>query len=61
MGGVKDKFCERMEQYLEQPEKNMIFTEDLKSMIYLAETEDDIKLAFRMMKQFNAQNKELRY
>lgn len=38
----------------------MIFTEDLKNMIHLAEP-DDITLVTNMMKKFNKQNKELRF
>ncbi|XP_014662899.1 PREDICTED: uncharacterized protein LOC106805710 [Priapulus caudatus] len=61
MEGAQEKFCERMDHYLAQPEKNMIFTEDLKSMIHLAETDKDVDLVMRMMKQFNSQNKEMRF
>lgn len=45
--------------------ENMIFTEDLKNMAHLVEdsqdSSSDIELVERMMKKFNAQNKELRF
>lgn len=60
---MTDKFKAKMTDYVtESPSKNMIFTEDLKNMIHLAEnTESDIQLVINMMKKFNTQNKEMRF
>lgn len=50
---MTDKFKAKMTDYVtESPSKNMIFTEDLKNMIHLAEnTESDIQLVINMMKK----------
>lgn len=53
------KFREKMMDYTKS--ENMIFTEDLKNMAHLVETDEDISLVEAMMKKFNAQNKELRF
>lgn len=59
-----EKFKEKMREYTSTSE-NMIFTEDLKNMAHLVEdspdASSDIELVERMMKKFNAQNKELRF
>lgn len=43
-------------------DSNMVFTEDLKSMLYLAQKKpEDIELLVKMITKFNSQNKELRF
>ncbi|XP_050456745.1 pentatricopeptide repeat-containing protein 2, mitochondrial-like isoform X1 [Cataglyphis hispanica] len=43
-------------------ESGQIFTEDLKSMLYLAQKKpEDIELLVRMIAKFNSQNKKLRF
>ncbi|KMQ97547.1 pentatricopeptide repeat-containing protein 2 [Lasius niger] len=43
-------------------DSSMIFTEDLKSMLHLAQKKpEDIELLVRMIAKFNSQNKELRF
>ncbi|EFN89107.1 Pentatricopeptide repeat-containing protein 2 [Harpegnathos saltator] len=43
-------------------ESSMIFTEDLKSMLHLAQKKsEDIELIVKMLTKFNTQNKELRF
>lgn len=54
------KFVEKMKEY-SQSQEHMIFTEDLKNMAHLVQTDDDIALVETMMKKFNSQNKELRF
>ncbi|XP_044265065.1 pentatricopeptide repeat-containing protein 2, mitochondrial-like [Tribolium madens] len=61
MDNIAEKFREKMTVYSSQDSQNMIFTEDLKNMIYLAENDDDIDLVIKMAKKFNSQNKELRF
>nr|XP_022920793.1 pentatricopeptide repeat-containing protein 2, mitochondrial-like [Onthophagus taurus] len=57
---VEEKFRTKMSEYVTENSKNIIFTEDLKNMIYLAK-EGDVDLVVKMMKRFNSQNKELRF
>jgi hypothetical protein len=40
-----------MEQYLSADSKSLIFTEDLKNMLYLADTDADLSMVDRMMKK----------
>lgn len=59
---MKEKFRNRMLQYLSSEGDAMVFTEDLKNMVYLAEDNpEDLDICIRMMKRFNQQNKELRF
>lgn len=59
--GKDEKFREKMQEFNSQ-ESNIIFTEDLKNMIHLAnKAETDISLVTEMLKKFNSQNKELRF
>jgi pentatricopeptide repeat domain-containing protein 2 len=47
-----DKFKTKMLDFSDPNSSNMIFTEDLKNMVHLAEaTSDDINLVFKMMKR----------
>lgn len=48
---LADKFKERMIEY-SGDDKNMIFTEDLKNMIYLAENDQDLELVVDMMRRY---------
>lgn len=41
----------------DQGKNNMIFTEDLKNMIHIAENANDIELIEKMIKKFSSQNK----
>ncbi|KAG6463505.1 hypothetical protein O3G_MSEX013902 [Manduca sexta] len=54
-----DKFRTKMNDYTNDP-KNMIFTEDLKNMVHLAEP-TDIELVLKMIKKFNTQSSEYRF
>lgn len=59
---TKEKFFQRISQYVNAEGTGMVFTEDLKHVVCLCEdTEEDIALLIRMMKRFNQQNKELRF
>lgn len=43
-------------------DSSMIFTEDLKSMLHLAQKKpEDIELIVKMLTKFNTQNKEMRF
>ncbi|GAV00062.1 hypothetical protein RvY_10965 [Ramazzottius varieornatus] len=61
LGTVKDRFKKRMEQYLSADSKSLIFTEDLKNMLYLADDDNDLSMIERMMKKFVKQNEQLRF
>lgn len=55
-----DKFRQKMLEFSGDDSKNMVFSEDLKNMIHLAEKED-IPLVVKMMKKFTSQNQELKF
>ncbi|XP_066153588.1 pentatricopeptide repeat-containing protein 2, mitochondrial-like [Euwallacea fornicatus] len=61
MSNISDKFREKMVEYSKDETKNIIFTEDLKNMVHLAENDKDIELAINMLKRYNQQNKSLRF
>ncbi|CAG9123777.1 unnamed protein product [Plutella xylostella] len=54
-----EKFRNKMNEFVGD-EKNMIFTEDLKNMVHLAEPAD-LQLVLDMIKKFNSQNTEFRF
>ncbi|KAJ8717901.1 hypothetical protein PYW07_005831 [Mythimna separata] len=54
-----EKFRTKMNEFVSSQD-NMIFTEDLKNMIHLAEP-TDLKLILSMIQKFNSQNSELRF
>ncbi|RVE52731.1 hypothetical protein evm_002604 [Chilo suppressalis] len=54
-----DKFRTKMSEFVTDP-KNMIFTEDLKNMVHLAEPAD-LELVTNMIKKFNSDNTEFRF
>jgi hypothetical protein len=50
---MSEKFRTKMNEYAHDDSKNMIFTEDLKNMIHLAESSpEDIGLVLQMMQRF---------
>ncbi|KAK5647382.1 hypothetical protein RI129_002274 [Pyrocoelia pectoralis] len=57
---VAPKFREKMNEYTTEGSKNMVFTEDLKNMLHLADS-NDLPLVIKMMTRFNQQNKQLRF
>lgn len=61
MANISEKFRTKMTEFTEEGSKNMIFTEDLKNMIHLAESEKDVELVIKMLKRFNQQNQQLRF
>lgn len=57
-----DRFREKMTEFCKDGSNQMVFTEDLKNMVHLAEQNGtDIELVVKMMKKFKAQNQELRF
>uniref|UniRef100_A0A1B6JLF5 Pentacotripeptide-repeat region of PRORP domain-containing protein n=1 Tax=Homalodisca liturata TaxID=320908 RepID=A0A1B6JLF5_9HEMI len=57
-----DRFRAKMKDFVSPDSVNMVFTEDLKHMVHLADaTEDDLELIEEMMLKFNSQNKDLRF
>lgn len=58
---VGPRFREKMKEYTSEGSNNMVFTEDLKNMLHLAENDEDISVVTRMMAKFNQQNKQLRF
>ncbi|KAK4885564.1 hypothetical protein RN001_001835 [Aquatica leii] len=61
LSNIAPKFREKMKEYTADDSKNMVFTEDLKNMVHLVDSDDDITLVIKMMKKFNQQNKQLRF
>lgn len=61
MGMLKGQFCEGVEQYLQASEANPVFTEDMKVLVYTAETELELDLLVRMIHRFSSQSKNLRF
>ncbi|XP_042210037.1 pentatricopeptide repeat-containing protein 2, mitochondrial-like isoform X2 [Homarus americanus] len=59
---MSDKFKMRMEEIIASKGKTMIFTEDLKNVVHLAEAKDeDLSLVMEMTKKFNQQHQGLRF
>ncbi|KAJ6643162.1 Pentatricopeptide repeat-containing protein 2, mitochondrial [Pseudolycoriella hygida] len=57
-----ENFRQKMNSFIENEETSMIFTEDLKNMIHLAEPNDkDLQLVESMLRKFNKQSKEIRF
>jgi hypothetical protein len=51
-GEMAERFKSRMVQFMEKDDKAMVFTEDLKNMVYLAETKPaDVDLVMSMIKR----------
>lgn len=48
---ISEKFVTKMKEFTSDDTKGMVFTEDLKNMIHLAETDEDIELVVKMMKR----------
>ncbi|XP_014485506.1 PREDICTED: pentatricopeptide repeat-containing protein 2, mitochondrial-like [Dinoponera quadriceps] len=58
---VENTFRTKMQEVCDT-ESSMIFTEDLKSMLHLAQKKpEDIELLVKMLTKFNVQNKDLRF
>lgn len=58
----KEKFKEKMDKLMHSNDNVMVFTEDLKSAVFLAEaTEKDLSLVLEMAKKFNQQYQGLRF
>lgn len=51
MSNISVKFKEKISEYCKDVKKNMIFSEDLKNMIYLANSNEDIETIITMMKK----------
>uniref|UniRef100_A0A8D8ZLA4 Pentatricopeptide repeat-containing protein 2, mitochondrial n=1 Tax=Cacopsylla melanoneura TaxID=428564 RepID=A0A8D8ZLA4_9HEMI len=59
---LREKFYQKMVEFSDPASHNMVFTEDLKHILHLAENnETDLKLVRQMLTKFNSQNKELRF
>lgn len=53
MANITEKFKEKMQTYTDdEHSKNMIFTEDLKNMIHIAESDEDLNLVVKMINKF---------
>lgn len=60
--GMSDRFKTKMNDFVNPNSINMVFTEDLKNMIYLSDnTTDDMDLIEKMVLKYNNQNKDLRF
>ncbi|KAI0208147.1 Pentatricopeptide repeat-containing protein 2, mitochondrial [Lamellibrachia satsuma] len=60
IGDLRVSFRQRMENYMESDPRNTIFTDDLKTMVHVAEM-DDLDTACKMIKRFHQQNNTLRF
>ncbi|GAB0094645.1 pentatricopeptide repeat-containing protein 2, mitochondrial [Sergentomyia squamirostris] len=59
---MTDRFRKKMTEFSDESSTNMIFTEDLKNMIHLAENrKDDLDLVQKMVMKFYRNNKEMRF
>lgn len=60
-GSTKSTFICRMREYMNSSESNTIFTDDLKSAMCLAESDDDIEVTLQMVRRFHSRNLELKF
>lgn len=61
-GNSNEKFIGKMEEFVQDSSKNMVFTEDLKNMVHLIDkSPENTELVVKMLKKFNSQNKDLRF
>ena len=51
MGDTRNKFSERMDEYTKAEGNHTIFTDDLKTMVYLAETEKELETTISMVRR----------
>lgn len=51
MLNIEAKFRERMKGFAAEDSSSMIFTEDLKNMVHIAETDEDFDLVVKMAKK----------
>ncbi|EFX90291.1 hypothetical protein DAPPUDRAFT_299902 [Daphnia pulex] len=59
---MKEKFRTRMQEFVGSSSSNLIFTDDLKTMVNLAEnTPEDIQLLEQMIEKFHSQSTGLRF
>ena len=50
---MKEKFCSRMQEFASADSTSLVFTDDLKTMLNLAEnTPEDIKLLHQMIEKY---------
>ncbi|KAF5293905.1 hypothetical protein FQA39_LY13610 [Lamprigera yunnana] len=61
LSNIAPNFREKMKEYTSPESNNMVFTEDLKNMLHLSESDEDVEITIKMMKKFNQQNKQLRF
>jgi len=59
---MADRFRQKMKDFVQPNSANMVFTEDLKHMIHLANNnEEDLDLIEQMILKFNKQSRDLRF
>lgn len=51
MENISEKFKVKMDEYCQDNNKNMIFSEDLKNMVHLATTSKDVDVVVKMIKK----------
>jgi hypothetical protein len=57
-----DGFKTKMTEFVtDENSKNLIFTEDLKNMLHISESPEDIKLLTTMIQKFCSQSKDVRF
>jgi len=52
MGDTRNKFSERMDEYTKAEGNHTIFTDDLKTMVYMAESDKELDTTISMVRRF---------
>ena len=52
LGDSKERFAERMGEYVKGSATNTIFTDDLKTMVYLTESEAELDTTLKMVHRY---------
>lgn len=50
---IADKFKTKMKEYAQEDSKSMVFTEDLKNMVHITETDEEVQTVIQMMKKYS--------
>lgn len=56
LGDLKSKFPDRMREYVAANKECIIYTDDLKSMVYITENDNDIDILDTMIKKYHEQS-----
>ncbi|KAL5004236.1 hypothetical protein ScPMuIL_017692 [Solemya velum] len=56
LGDMKSDFIDRMDEYMSSDPSKPVFTDDLKTMVHISETEEDLNMLEKMLKRYESQN-----